>query len=52
MQLLNMEFIFKTFGALILLRFTDFNEIHPSKNDSISLTNEKSKLVKSIIVIF
>ena len=46
-----MFFIVITFNASTLLKSTLFKEEHSSKNDSISVTNDKSNLVKSIIVI-
>ena len=51
-QPLNIYLIYTTFGASLLLKSIEVNEVHPSKNESILFTKEKSKFLKSIFVIF
>ena len=51
-QFLNMKDINMTSGAFILLKSTDFKEVHPPKKYLIFIIKEKSKFVKSTIVIF
>ena len=51
MQSANIFSIVITSFASLLLRFTDSNEVHPSKKDCISVTDERSKFLTSIVLI-